>query len=396
MSMKPEKSKEEVRRILWKAHGFQSLSKGCEGVMQFFQRQPCVQVDSIDVAGCNQDLTLFSRVENYRRHHLENLLYEKRELFEYFCKMMSILPLDKYPLFKCKMNRRHEQYNSFFDKYKSEIAVIMKTVEKGPICSRDLKDMGKIEWGWGQIANAANTLLTRLWVSGEVMVHHRQRRTRYYALPDTIIPEKYLNMPAPNKEDALVEIADLIVRASRLVSPSKAPEQWNEIGKVRDVRHVLNTLAEEGRISTVKVEGWRGDLYYPTEDQPLWDDLAEIANSNARFLAPLDPLLWNRSLFETIYGHEYVWEVYKKKEDRIYGYYCLPILYDGDYVGLIEPRFRGEDKTLEVRSLHLFNDISEDAAFSEAFGEELERFMEYLGADTLEDKSQNKWFGRQI
>lgn len=146
----------------------------------------------------------------------------------------------------------------------------------------------------------------------------------------------------------------------------------------------------------MKVDGWRGNLYHPTEDQPQWDDSVEITDSNARFLAPLDPLLWNRSLFETIYGHEYVWEVYKKKEDRIYGYYCLPILYDGDYVGLIEPRFRGEDKTLEVRSLHLFNDISEDAAFSEAFQEELERFMEYLGADILENTNQNEWLGKQI
>lgn len=394
--MNPEKSKDEVRRILGTAHGFQSLSKGEESVLRFFQRQACVQVDSIDVAGCNQDLTLFSRVENYRRHHLEKLLYEKRELFEYFCKMMSILPVDKYSVFKHKMNRHHEQYRPFFEKYKSDIDIIMKAVEEGAICSRNLKDMGKIEWGWGQIANVANTLLTRLWVSGELMVHHRERRTRYYALPDTIIPEKYLNMPALTKEDALVEIAHLIVKASRLVSPSKAPEQWDEIGKVRDIRRVLNKLVEEGRISTVKVEGWKGDLYYPIEDRALWEDSDEIADPKARFLAPLDPLLWNRSLFETIYGHEYVWEVYKKKEDRVYGYYCLPILYDGDYVGLIEPRFREEDGILEVRSLHLFNDIGEDAAFPEAFREELERFMEYLGADIIENKSQNVWLGKQI
>ncbi len=392
--MNPERTKKEARRILWMAHGLQSLSKGHKGVLQYFHKHPCVQIDSIDVAGCNQDLTLFSRVKDYRRQYLEDLLYKNRNLFEYFCKMMSILPMDKHSIFRFKMERHHEKYGPFFEKYASEIDVIMKAVEKQPVCSRDLKDMGKTKGGWGQVANVANTLLTRLWVAGKLMVHHRERRTRYYGLPDRIIPKEYLMMPGLSKEEALVEIAYLIVKASRLVSPSKAPEQWNEIGKVRTVLHVLEVLVEEGRVFTVRVDGWRGDLYCPIEDKSLWANHAEGAAPKVRFLAPLDPLLWNRALFETIYGHEYVWEVYKKKEDRIYGYYCLPILHDGDYVGLIEPRYRGEDMVLEVRSLHLFDEIAEDTAFSEAFGEELDRFMEYLGADILENRSHNKWLDR--
>lgn len=110
-----------------------------------------------------------------------------------------------------------------------------------------------------------------------------------------------------------------------------------------------------------------------------------------RFLAPLDPLLWNRALFQHIYGHEYVWEVYKKKEDRIYGYYCLPILSDDEYVGLIEPRFRSEDNILEIRGLHLFNNLDSRRTFYELFNEELARFVEYLGAERVENGTKHKW-----
>ena len=99
-----EVSKVEARRALMRVHGFDSLPKGIDGLRDFFVDHPCVQVDSIDVAGTNQDFTLFSRVEDYKRRYLEGLLYQKRELFEYFCKMMSILPVETYPLFKNRLN----------------------------------------------------------------------------------------------------------------------------------------------------------------------------------------------------------------------------------------------------------------------------------------------------
>ncbi len=389
-AMKRAYSREEVRRVLSESHGFSPLEEGHQGVLNCFEKHPCVQVDSIDVAGRNQDLTLFSRVKDYRQEYLQNLLYEKRALFEYFCKMMSIISVEKYPIFGFRMSKRKREYRPFFEKHKAEIEFILDAVKRGPICSRDLKHMGTTEWGWGQRARVGNTLLTRLWVAGLLMVHHRSGNTRYYGLPEVIIPEEYLEEDIP-EEKAVKELAAMIVKSSRIVSPSKAPEQWHEVGKVKDVRETLGALVSEGRLFTVNVEDWRGELYCPTEDEPLWEEVTDQQDSFVRFLAPLDPLLWNRALFQHIYGHEYVWEVYKKKEDRIYGYYCLPILFDGDYVGLIEPRFHSKKGVLEIRSLHLFSNLDNRRTFHEMFNEEITRFVNYLGAERVENWTKHKW-----
>ncbi|TFF95773.1 winged helix-turn-helix domain-containing protein [Candidatus Thorarchaeota archaeon] len=384
-------TRQEARNILSESHGFSRLEDGRQGVLRCFQRHPCVQVDSIDVAGRNQDFTLYSRLRNYRREHLQDLLYEERALFEYYCKMLSILPVETYPIFGFRMKEQQQKYRPFFEKHKAEIDYILDAVKEGPICSRDLKHMGTTQWSWGQRARVGNTLLTRLWAAGELMVHHRSGNTKYYGLTEDIIPEEYLEEQRPEKEDALKEVASLIVRSSRIVSPSKAPEQWYGVGKVKEVRQTLAALVREGRVFTVNVEGWRGKLYCPAEDEQLWEEGAGQEESFVRFLAPLDPLLWNRALFQHIYGHEYVWEVYKKKEDRIYGYYCLPILFGGEYVGLIEPRFRSEDGVLEIRSLHLFNSLDGQRTFNEMFNEELVRFVNYLGAEHIENHTGHEW-----
>ena len=56
------------------------------------------------------------------------------------------------------------------------------------------------------------------------------------------------------------------------------------------------------------------------------------------FLAPLDPLVWDRDLLRELFGFDYVWEVYVPEHKRRWGYYVLPILFGDRLVGRIEPR----------------------------------------------------------
>ncbi|MBU7036180.1 MAG: winged helix DNA-binding domain-containing protein, partial [Theionarchaea archaeon] len=118
-------------------------------------------------------------------------------------------------------------------------------------------------------------------------------------------------------------------------------------------------------------------------------DPPEPPTNCLRFLAPLDPLTWNRALFQAIYGTEYSWEVYKKVENRKYGYYCLPLLHNGDYVGLLDPFYKKEDQTLEIRNFHLFDSV--DCHIKDAVVTELQRFLEYLGGQHIEAKNGPEW-----
>lgn len=384
-----ELSPREAQTALFAAHGFASQKQGIEGTREICLRHPCIQVDPIEVAGRNADLTLQSRVADYRRKYLYDLLYERHHLFEYFCKMMSILPVEAYPIFRHKMERFEKKVAPFFRKNKDKVKDVLEALEAGPVSSRELTGMGKTEWSWGRNTRISNIILTRLWVAGKALVHHREGRRRYYSLPEDVLPQRILTMSPPQKSEEKKEIARLIAKASRLVSPSKAPEQWYEVGKTKDVRRVLEELEREGELFSLTIRGWRGTLYAPREDRDLWEDPPHIPG--LRFLAPLDPLSWNRALFEKIYGKKYTWEVYKKVEEREYGYYTLPVIFDGAYVALIEPFFRKEDKTLEIKGLHVLESRLERRKFMNALECELQRFKTNLGAEDTVVTTEHRW-----
>jgi uncharacterized protein YcaQ len=66
------------------------------------------------------------------------------------------------------------------------------------------------------------------------------------------------------------------------------------------------------------------------------------------FLAPLDPLCWDRDLLRRLFRFDYVWEVYVPAPKRRWGYYVLPILYGDRFVGRIEPRIEKRARTLRI------------------------------------------------
>ena len=385
----------DARHVLARVHGFEpsGLTEGKDGTKAVFIRHQCVQSDPIEVAGRNADLTLHSRVANYRPQFLIDLLYDERRLFEYFCKMLSIMPVELYPIFKHKMKAfaKQKRIVSFFKNYRKETTLVLNALEKGPVSPRDLNDMGKMEWGWGHRANLSNIILSRLWVSGRAMIYDRNGAAKYYALPEKVIPKKILHADPPRKGEDLMEIAKTIVKASRLVMPGDSPEQWFEVGKTKNVREILQELERRGDLFSVQLEGSKDKFYAPVEDFAEWENPEPPKDTYVRFLAPLDPLLWSRRVFRMIYGREYIWEVYKRPKDRKYGYYCLPVIFNGDYAGLIEPFLRKKDRVLEIRNFHILDTNIVRNRFLVALSREMKRFCGYMTAERTEVKRSPRW-----
>ena len=77
---------------------------------------------------------------------------------------------------------------------------------------------------------------------------------------------------------------------------------------------------------------------------------ARTEHNYARFIAPLDNLLWDRKMLEMLFGFSYRWEVYTPVAKRKFGYYVLPVLYNDRFVA----RFEAEP----VREAGAFRGIS--------------------------------------
>ena len=88
-------SKEDVSAFLIRKQFFLE-NEGKDGTLQAVKQLECVQIDPINVVQRNQHLVLHNRVEGYQPSHLNELLYEDRLLFEYWCNEKSVLPMHDF------------------------------------------------------------------------------------------------------------------------------------------------------------------------------------------------------------------------------------------------------------------------------------------------------------
>ena len=67
-------------------------------------------------------------------------------------------------------------------------------------------------------------------------------------------------------------------------------------------------------------------------------------------LAPLDPLIYDRRITQSLWGFDYTWEVYTPPARRKRGYYALPVLAGLEIVGHVDPKADREKRKLAVVS----------------------------------------------
>jgi len=100
------------------------------------------------------------------------------------------------------------------------------------------------------------------------------------------------------------------------------------------------------------------------------------------FLAPLDPLAWDRRMLRELWGFDYLWEVYVPEAKRRWGYYVLPLLFGDRFVGRIEPRIDRKTKTLAIIGIWFEPGFSpmEEPRFLAALGQAIEAYRSFVGA----------------
>ena len=108
-----------------------------------------------------------------------------------------------------------------------------------------------------------------------------------------------------------------------------------------------------------------------------------LYDDRVRFIAPLDPLIWDRKLTKEIFNFNYVWEVYKPPKKRLIGYYCLPVLYQDTFLGQIDPKYDRKSSTLQIKNGFWEEGVSTSEEIKERIIQALELFCNYLGAKSL-------------
>ena len=368
--------------------------RGKKGTARALRACEAVQLDPLQATARSQDLVLFSRVLDYNPGYLDQLIYKDREFFDYGG-WLAVYPMSELPYWRHHMEQRSHakrvedyvfSHAELFERIREELR------QRGPLGNRHV-DGNAVPHNYRGRKDSSLALYD-LWISGEVMIHHREGFARVYDFRENVAPHE-LDYPATERETEdffarkciafkglLPEYrwkTDLEYYVRRKVS-------WDEMKAWRE------RWLEEGIVGIVQVEGLGGNHLVLAQDVPLietlvagkvpraWKPLETTTLEEATLLAPLD-IVSARGRALKLFDFEYLWEVYKPAHQRRWGYYTLPILYGDQLVARLDPKLDRIGKTLEVKGFwHEQGAPVKDASFAQALARGLLRFAGFLEA----------------
>jgi uncharacterized protein YcaQ len=338
-----------LRRFVVAHQGYAARSrKGSRAeVAAAIRRLQAVQLDSISTVERAHRITLASRVGAYPRG-AESALLGAGRVFEYWAHEACLLPIEDYPLFKRRMIhlRDHHWWGRPRDMQDVERLVVERIAAEGPLPSRAFegKKSSNDMWAW----KPAKRALEHLFAAGELAVCGRDGFQRLYDLPERVIPKALLETPAPSEQEFARGYALRAVDARGALTAAGVAEHCRfRPGGQSVAKPALAALVAEGRLRQVAVDDGGPPVYVPAA--------AEIdgAPRAAVLLCPFDNLLWDRPFVERLFGFDPRMEIYKRPQERIYGYYVLPLLHGDRLVGRLDLKTDREESALVVKALHL-------------------------------------------
>ena len=370
---------------------------GKEGAVEYVRQAGCIQFDPVDVCGRNAELTLQSRVGGFRKSMLSELLYKDRKLVDYSDKELSIWPVEDWPYFSSYRERSRELGRTFDGMEELRAQALAYIRENGPVCSDTLPVEGEIFWhssmhwsgNWHKKSKAARSVLEQLYTDGELVIHHKNGSRKYYDLAERHLPETILNAENPCKDEAdyLNWRVCRRIGAVGLLWDKNSPAFLGLSLDAEKRKRSLSDLTDMGRILPVAVEGIRTPFYYRAEDEALMRDvLAGRADLKPRmsFLAPLDPLLWDKALVLALWDFRYAWEIYTPAAKRRYGSYTLPILYGDQFVGRMEAAADRVKGVLRVKQIWWEAGVRQTKKRDAALEKAMRNFAVFNGCRSVE------------
>ncbi len=367
-----------------------------ESVLRVVDRLGSLQFDPLEVPGArNHDLVLHNRIAGYRREWCDRWLYGPpgdRRLIELYNKSLNILPLDELPFYRVAWTRSAGDYRDFLAQHAGLADRIRDHIrESGPVSTASFRDVDvRIQWWWdgsgATSTKAARAVMEAMFVVGELGISRRDRSRRYYDLIERLVPAGLLATHATEAEQMRHRLLSRH-RGVGLMGVGGAGELVLGTGKAPERARTTAALVGDGTLVPVAVEGFREVRHVLADELPILEATASPAAAapSVSFVAPLDPLMWDRRLAKGLFGFEYIWEVYIPEAKRRHGYYVLPLLFGDRLVGRIEPRLTRASRTLRIAGIWFEEGFSpmEEPHFVPALRTAVEAYRQFVGATSV-------------
>jgi hypothetical protein len=314
-----------------------------------------LQLDTVAVAGARSHaIVLMSRLEGFDPTLAEMLLQPGEPLFEYWGHEACWLPIALYPVFAFRREayRHHPWWGDLIGKYPRMVEDLTRRIrEEGPLRAIDMEGRGSRGW-WD--LKIAKRVATALWSAGILAIRERRHFQRVYDLTERVIPERW-RRKALDKGDALEHLIRQALRGHGWATTGTLSQTWRLRNARIDVQAALVRLAEKGEIvpcALVDDGGRRTPGWVRPQDLELAERLQRVRPRKDRgvLLSPFDPLLWDRRRVTKLFAFDQVLEIFKPAGQRVYGYYCLPVLAGENLVARVDLKADRRKRILRLLS----------------------------------------------
>jgi len=349
----------------------QPFGEGLSGTYNAIEHLGYVQIDTLSVVERAHHHVLWNRVPDYDASHLNELVSEQH-IFEYWYHAASYLPMRDYryalPQMASIRNGENRYYTNVDEQLMKEI--LARVSAEGALRLRDLDKANKGKGNWWNMGPGKRAV-EKLFMQGDLMVCERNGMEKVYDLTERCLPEG-IDLSVPTLSEYAAYLFDTTLRAHGVFT-------WKQLlhlktGKpLRDaMREVLDERIEAGVVSALS--NANGLAAYV--DTRAFEQASPI-EEELKVLSPFDNVVIHRDRLSSLFEFDCRIECYVPASKRMFGYFCLPILYGDKFVGRIDCKAHRADQRFEILSLHLEEGSLDRDQFFPVLIDELQRFADF-------------------
>ena len=271
------------------------------------------------------------------------------------------------------MNRIASGEVHWFPKSNKETDGVMQRIRaEGPLTPSDFDDKPSSKAMWA--SSSSKMALEQLFIEGELMVPYRRKFQKVYDLRERVLLEG-VDTSVPSETELCQHLISSFLRAHGLGQLKEMSYLRKGMGPA--MRSTAQQMEEESTIVRLSIAG--RDYYCEPE---LLD--TKPLRSSLRILSPFDNAIIQRDRANSMFDFDYQIECYAKKENRNYGYFCLPLLHRNRLIGRLDAKAERKTSVLHLYHLQLEDSVKNVEEATSALKSELIKFASFNGCKQLQ------------
>ena len=307
---------------------------------------------------------LHSRVVDYVLLLFDVLAYEERLFFDWGG-WLAVRSMAELPYWRCLMQRQRDlpKTRRHVETHGDEVTAIRNLLEaRGTLANRDFNAADRRAVTSYRGTKDSSLILYYLWLVGDAMTHHRDGFERVTRRPKPSRPRILSPKPAAWRPIGSWRARQWPSWASAGSGRSAAPwparfprkrngrsnnSSWSPARSSPSKSKVGPAPASWSRKMWTFSATWRA-----SRAPDAWNPIETTTEEEVTLLSPLDPVTERRRA-QTLFGFEYVWEIYKKPDEVRFGRFAMPILWGDHLVGRTDLKTDRPSFTLVVNGVWL-------------------------------------------